>query len=87
MLSTRFWIVLQSVSGTHHHHHPRWSFQLYSGDLSRLSVFALQAIRDMKFQFMTEVQARSIPTLLAGRDLLGAARTGSGKTLAFLIPR
>jgi len=44
------------------------------------------AIKDMKFTFMTEVQARSIPTLLSGRDLLGAARTGSGKTLAFLIP-
>lgn len=32
------------------------------------------------------VQARTIPALLTGRDLLGAARTGSGKTLAFLIP-
>lgn len=29
---------------------------------------------------------RTIPQLLCGRDLLGAARTGSGKTLAFLIP-
>ena len=35
---------------------------------------------------MTEVQARTIPALLTGRDVLGAARTGSGKTLAFLIP-
>lgn len=32
------------------------------------------------------VQARTIPALLKGRDVLGAARTGSGKTLAFLIP-
>ena len=31
-------------------------------------------------------QAKTIPHLLEGRDLVGAAKTGSGKTLAFLIP-
>lgn len=45
-----------------------------------------QAIGEMGFTKMTEIQARTIPPLLAGRDVLGAARTGSGKTLAFLIP-
>lgn len=40
----------------------------------------------MGFSKMTEIQARGIPPLLAGRDVLGAAKTGSGKTLAFLIP-
>lgn len=40
----------------------------------------------MGFTEMTEVQARTIPPLIAGRDVLGAAKTGSGKTLAFLIP-
>ncbi|CAG8443696.1 11252_t:CDS:2 [Ambispora leptoticha] len=44
------------------------------------------AIKDMGFTKMTEVQARTIPPLMAGRDVLGAAKTGSGKTLAFLIP-
>ena len=34
----------------------------------------------------TPIQARSIPQLLAGRDLIGQARTGSGKTLAFAVP-
>ncbi|KAF7822239.1 DEAD-box ATP-dependent RNA helicase 27 [Senna tora] len=33
-----------------------------------------------------QIQARAIPPLLMGKDVLGAARTGSGKTLAFLIP-
>ena len=33
-----------------------------------------------------QIQARAIPPLLIGKDVLGAARTGSGKTLAFLIP-
>ncbi|XP_046740323.1 probable ATP-dependent RNA helicase pitchoune [Diprion similis] len=46
----------------------------------------LKAIEDMGFANMTEIQARSIPALLEGRDLVGAAKTGSGKTLAFLIP-
>jgi ATP-dependent RNA helicase DDX18/HAS1 len=33
-----------------------------------------------------QIQARAIPPLLNGKNVLGAARTGSGKTLAFLIP-
>ncbi|KAJ8662738.1 ATP-dependent RNA helicase HAS1 [Lichtheimia ornata] len=43
-------------------------------------------IKEMGFTKMTEVQARTIPPLMAGRDVLGAAKTGSGKTLAMLIP-
>ncbi|KAF1809783.1 ATP-dependent RNA helicase HAS1 [Eremomyces bilateralis CBS 781.70] len=46
----------------------------------------MQAIEGMGFTEMTEIQQRGIPPLLAGRDVLGAAKTGSGKTLAFLIP-
>lgn len=52
----------------------------------RVSEGTLQAIKSMGFEKMTEIQARAIPPLLEGRDLVGAARTGSGKTLAFLIP-
>ena len=51
-----------------------------------LSEKTMKAIDDMKFDNMTEIQQRGIPPLLAGRDVLGAAKTGSGKTLAFLIP-
>ena len=51
-----------------------------------LSSKTMHAIADMKFDKMTEIQERAIPPLLAGRDVLGAAKTGSGKTLAFLIP-
>lgn len=54
-------------------------------DLS-LSTKTMQAIEGMKFDTMTEIQQRGIPPLMAGRDVLGAAKTGSGKTLAFLIP-
>ena len=51
-----------------------------------LSEPTTKALSEMGFTTMTPVQAKSIPPLLTGRDVLGAARTGSGKTLAFLIP-
>lgn len=55
-------------------------------DKAGLSEPTLKAIQEMGFEKMTKVQANTIPPLLAGRDVLGAAKTGSGKTLAFLIP-
>lgn len=51
-----------------------------------ISTETYDAIKEMGFTQMTEIQAKSIPHLLEGRDLMGAAKTGSGKTLAFLIP-
>ncbi|XP_022082128.1 ATP-dependent RNA helicase HAS1-like [Acanthaster planci] len=59
------------------------SFKCLEGKVSDLT---LKGIQDMGFTHMTEIQHRSIPYLLDGRDLLAAAKTGSGKTLAFLIP-
>jgi ATP-dependent RNA helicase DDX18/HAS1 len=44
------------------------------------------AIAEMGHKTMTKIQSKTIPLLLAGKDLIGAAKTGSGKTLAFLIP-
>ncbi|KAI0397210.1 P-loop containing nucleoside triphosphate hydrolase protein [Xylariaceae sp. FL0594] len=53
----------------------------------KLSEKTLRAIKEeMNFETMTPIQRRAIPPLLAGRDVLGAAKTGSGKTLSFLIP-
>ena len=51
-----------------------------------LSDETFRALSEMCLSTMTPFQAKSIPSLLAGKDVLGAARTGSGKTIAFLIP-
>jgi len=53
---------------------------------SEVSEATLKGIEDMGFSMMTEIQAQTIPHLLEGRDLVGAAKTGSGKTLSFLLP-
>ncbi len=34
----------------------------------------------------TPIQAKAIPTILAGRDVMGLAQTGTGKTAAFALP-
>lgn len=51
-----------------------------------LSDNTYKSIKEMGFARMTQIQAKAIPPLMMGEDVLGAARTGSGKTLAFLIP-
>jgi ATP-dependent RNA helicase DeaD len=46
----------------------------------------LAAISDVGYEAPTPIQARTIPALLAGRDVIGQAQTGTGKTGAFAIP-
>ncbi|GAP33573.1 DEAD/DEAH box helicase [Piscinibacter sakaiensis] len=46
----------------------------------------LRAVADSGYQVMTPIQAKAIPVVLAGRDVMGAAQTGTGKTAAFSIP-
>ena len=45
-----------------------------------------QALAVKGYERPTEIQDRTLETLLEGRDLLGIAQTGTGKTGAFLIP-
>ena len=45
-----------------------------------------RAIDEIGYAIPSPIQARSIPPLLAGRDLLGQAQTGTGKTAAFALP-
>ena len=45
-----------------------------------------RALRGLGYQTPTPVQASAIPSILAGRDLLGCSQTGTGKTAAFALP-
>ncbi|MBE7728360.1 DEAD/DEAH box helicase [Komagataeibacter sp. FXV3] len=54
-------------------------------DLS-LTPSLLSALAEEGYTHPTPIQARSIPLLLEGRDLLGMAQTGTGKTAAFALP-
>ena len=51
-----------------------------------LSAATRAALTAMNISEPTPIQAKSLPLLLAGNDLIGQAKTGSGKTLAFAIP-
>ncbi|WP_371861284.1 DEAD/DEAH box helicase [Microbacterium maritypicum] len=46
----------------------------------------LKAIKDLGYETPSPIQAATIPTLLAGRDVVGMAQTGTGKTAAFALP-
>ncbi|MDP4918582.1 MAG: DEAD/DEAH box helicase, partial [Haliea sp.] len=43
----------------------------------------LTNLASLEYVAMTPIQARSLPPMLAGRDVIGQGKTGSGKTAAF----
>ena len=46
----------------------------------------LKAVAESGYTAMTPIQAKAIPIVLEGRDVMGAAQTGTGKTAAFTLP-
>ncbi len=46
----------------------------------------LSAVTSIGFNSATDIQAKTIPLLLSGKDVLGEAQTGTGKTAAFGLP-
>jgi ATP-dependent RNA helicase DeaD len=46
----------------------------------------LQAVADKGYDKPTSIQAKIIPYMLAGRDVLAQSQTGTGKTAAFALP-
>ncbi|MBC8101344.1 MAG: DEAD/DEAH box helicase [Cytophagales bacterium] len=59
---------------------------LTSFDDLGLSEIVRKGVADAGFESPTPIQARAIPVLLAGKDLIGQAQTGTGKTAAFALP-
>jgi ATP-dependent RNA helicase RhlE len=56
-----------------------------SFDQLGLRVELLQAVKTKGFSTPTPIQAKTIPVILAGRDILARAQTGTGKTDAFAL--
>ena len=52
----------------------------------KLSEPTLKALKKMGFTQPTEVQKKTIPIMMEGRDVIAKAPTGTGKTCAFGIP-
>ncbi|MFM7321343.1 MAG: DEAD/DEAH box helicase, partial [Armatimonadota bacterium] len=52
----------------------------------RLPDSLLAAVAAAGFESPTPIQARAIPPLLEGHDVVGQAQTGTGKTAAFALP-
>lgn len=62
-----------------------------SQDLSGFSDLSLpqpllKAIKDLGYETPSPIQAKMIPLVMEGRDVLGQAQTGTGKTAAFALP-
>lgn len=43
----------------------------------------LENLKSLQYKEMTEIQAQSLPPMIAGQDVIAQAKTGSGKTAAF----
>lgn len=46
----------------------------------------LTAVAEAGYEQPTPIQAKTIPLVMAGHDVLGIAQTGTGKTAAYLLP-
>jgi ATP-dependent RNA helicase RhlE len=57
-----------------------------SFDSLGLSAALLRGVAEQGYSEPTPIQARVIPVVLAGRDVLAGAQTGTGKTAGFTLP-
>lgn len=55
-------------------------------DQLQLATPLINTLKAIGYETPTPIQAKTIPLLLAGADVLGQAQTGTGKTAAFALP-
>ncbi len=51
----------------------------------KLPVGLMHGIADLNFKYCTPIQQKSLPDVIAGKDIIGKASTGTGKSAVFLI--
>jgi ATP-dependent RNA helicase DDX27 len=66
--------------------HPIDAYSTETFDSLFLTRPTLKALARMNFSKPTQIQSRTIPIALKGKDIVASAVTGSGKTAAFMIP-
>lgn len=73
---------------------PRWTLDNFEvpprEGLARFHDFDLplsvmHGIADQQFEYCTLIQAKALPIVLEGKDLIGKANTGTGKSAVFLV--
>lgn len=73
---------------------PAWTIEQFSVPVAEgktrfhdlgLPDSVMHAIADLGFQYCTPIQAESLPSAMAGKDVIGQAQTGTGKSAAFLL--
>ena len=82
MKATQLSTTIVEQEADHHHHF--YSTATFAS--LPLNTKLLDALSKLQYHRMTHIQHQAIPSILAGKDVIGAAPTGSGKTLAFVIP-
>ncbi len=60
--------------------------QLTAFSQLKLNKALLKALDEVGYETPSPIQARTIPILLEGKDIIGQAQTGTGKTAAFALP-
>ncbi len=51
-----------------------------------LAEILLHTIKEIGYSTPTPIQAKAIPAILSGKDVMAAAQTGTGKTASFALP-